>query len=91
MSSKKKPSPKPTPVEDLQTPTESTTIAKPISAPVKDDILTLLGPKSSPKSVLINVTVLAPVKSYIESVAKDRNTTVSDIIREALFAYISNL
>lgn len=87
MSSKKKPSPKPTPVEDLQMPTEST----PQAAPVKDDILTLLGPKTSPKSVLINVTVLAPVKSYIESVAKDRNTTVSDIIREALFAYISNL
>lgn len=73
------------PGADTQEPTTEAPI------PAKDDILTLLGPKSTPKSVLINVTVLSPVKSFIEAHAKERGTTVSDVIREALFAYISNI
>lgn len=92
MPSKKKPTldtPEPDqnvePVTDTQEPMTEAPI------PAKDDILSLLGPKSTPKSVLVNVTVLSQVKSFLKAHAKERGTTVSDVIREALVAYISSL
>ena len=60
----------------------------PLSPATKAEAIHLLGPRTHPKSVMINFTVLSPVKDFLREIATRENKTLSVVIREAITEHL---
>jgi len=97
MTKKKDPSqfkknlPKALPVAQAPIPTPcriTSALVNPTCPVTRPSVVGLLAPRVFPKMVLVNVSVQEPVRDFLQGLAKERGCSASNIIREAIAAYL---